>query len=161
MIKQISSVVVMKHTMFINWSTVYGQLSYYDKKKTRRSEMYTNYDYRISLITSRRYYFRPYLPASGGNKQGCVQVTPAFEMHMMPLCMALILGMYRTLHEYRPAKQVIWVVQVILVANSECGCVTVWELFESKVNFLPLKRALTSGINSRVGRNQENMVCSQ
>ena len=84
-----------------------GQLSYYDKKKTRTSEMYTNYDYRISLITSRGYYFRLYLPVGGGNKRGCVQVTSAFEMHMMPLCMAQILGTYSTVHEYRSAKQVI------------------------------------------------------
>ena len=29
-----------------------------------------------------------------------------------------------------------------LVASDECGCVTVWELFEGDINFLQLKRAL-------------------
>ena len=45
--------------------------------------------------------------------------------------------------EYRPARQVIRVFYVVRVASSECGCVTVWELFKG-------------GANSKAGRNQGN-----
>ena len=43
-------------------------------------------------------------------------------------------GHCSTVREYRSARQVIWVVQVVLVAsNDECGSVTVWEVFEGGV----------------------------
>ena len=60
------------------------------------------------------------------------------------------------MREYRPARQVIQVIQVVLVTSNECGCVT--ELFEGGVNFFQLKRAVACVINSRAGRNQGNMV---
>ena len=57
-----------------------------------------------------------------------------------------------TVHEYRPARQAIWVIQVVLIASHECSCVTMLELFEGRVNFLQLKWALACGVNSRVGK---------
>ena len=51
-----------------------------------------------------------------------------------------------TVHEYRPARQAIRAVHVILVASNECGCVTVQELFDGRVNFLQLKHALIAAL---------------
>ena len=61
-------------------------------------------------------------------------------------------------HEYRPARQAIWVVQIVLVASDRCGCVTMRELIKG---FLQLKCALVCGVkggkksgNSDLHQNQ-------
>ena len=79
--------------------------------------------------------FRPYLPA--GTKRGQVQLTSALsgvhssractiEMHTTDVFLQHKYYRYvqcSTVREYRPARQAFWVVQVVLVASNECGCV--------------------------------------
>ena len=107
------------------------------------------------LITSSgAFNIRPYLPAGtiqGQNKtragsNNFTQVQCALQLHMRHqnghkwhLRAAQILGMYSAVKsKYRPARQAIWVIQVVLVASNECG----WELIKG---FLQFKRALTCG----------------
>ena len=90
-------------------------------------------------------YFLDYFPQvqyKGGNiVQGALQLHVCNQnAHDWRLFMAQILCTYSTVREYRPARQAIWVIQVILVPSNECGCVTVWELFEGRVTAQPSAR---------------------
>ena len=53
----------------------------------------------------------------------------AIEIHMTDIFVRhKYYRYYGAVREYRPARQAIWVVQVVLVASSECGCRTVRSL---------------------------------
>ena len=68
------------------------------------------------------------------SSRGC-----AIEMHTTDV----------TVLEYRLDRQVIWFVQVVLVASNECGCVIMWELFEGGVNFFSLDEHSHAGLIPR------------
>ena len=116
--------------------------------------------------------FRPYLPT--GTIRGREQNEGGFkQLQPSPACTPVACAPSKctqlygantryiqcsTVREYRPARQVIWVVQGVLAASNECGCVTVQELFEGGVNFLQLKCSPVRLIQEREESYQGNMV---
>ena len=115
---------------------------------------FLDYFPRVPLISDCTY---PRVQYEGRNKPSAGSINVSLAWHAPSKCTWLTslhstntrYVQCSTACEYRPARQAIRVVQVVLVARNEYGCVTMQELFKGGVNFLQLLWALAFRVNSK------------